>query len=139
MARTAKKKYNPRQIEEIDVSVFKNVQIRFPGDVYILAVWTAMSERAKSTPTCQPHTTLHGLAGNFAMLYGTDYSNPLSSEDVMAVFRNHGISGNPILRLGTTDGLLPRLPNSPIIAEKLCVLGLEAGPVPSGTSSPPGQ
>ena len=73
--------------EEIDVGAFKDIRIRFPGDAYILAVWLAMSDRSRSTPTCQPHTTLHGLARNFANLYGTDYSNPLTSEDVMAVFR----------------------------------------------------
>ena len=85
--------------EEIDVSRFKDIQIQFPGDAYILAVWLAMSDRSKSTPTCQPHTTLLGLARNFAILHGTDYANPLTTEDVMTVFRQHGITGNPLLRL----------------------------------------
>jgi len=105
MARMAKRKH-PQQNEKIDVTNFKDIQVRFPGDAYILAVWMAMSDRAKSTPTCQPHTTLHGLACNFAILHGTDYSNPLNSEDVMSVFRSHGISGNPLLHLETTDELL---------------------------------
>ena len=109
MARTAKEKH-PQRTEKIDVTEFKDIQVRFPGDVYILAVWMAMSDRAKSTPTCQPHTTLHGLARNFAILHGTDYSNPLNSEDVMAVFRTHGISGNLILHLETADELLLQLP-----------------------------
>ena len=88
--------------EVIDVSVFRDIQIYFPGDVYILATWLAMSDRAKSTPTAQRHTTLHGLARHFASLHCSDVSNPLSSEDVMAVFRRHGISGNPLLRLEAT-------------------------------------
>jgi hypothetical protein len=89
--------------DEINVSVFKEIQIHFPGDVYLLAVWIAMSDRAKSTRTCQPQTTLHGLASKFASAYGIDYSNPLSSEDVMAIFRSHGIKGNPGLRLEVDD------------------------------------
>jgi sucrose-6-phosphate hydrolase SacC (GH32 family) len=101
MARTAKQKQRQWN-EAIDVSVFQDIQIRFPGDAYILAVWMTMADMAKSTPTCQPHTTLLALARSFAMMYGTDYSNPLNSEDVMSVFRRHGISGNPILRLETT-------------------------------------
>jgi hypothetical protein len=86
-------------IEEINVSVFKDIHIHFHGDVYILAVWMAMSDRAKSTPTSQPHTTLTGLASKFSSVYGTDYSNPLDSDDVMEIFRRHGINGNPWLRI----------------------------------------
>ncbi len=91
--------------EEIDVRVFKDIQIRFPGDVYILAVWLAMSDRAKSTPTCHAHTTLHGLARYFESLHGSSFSNPLTSEDVMDKFRTHGITGNPLLRLDATAEL----------------------------------
>lgn len=98
MTRTAKRKQ--RQNEAIDVSAFQDIQVRFPRDAYILAVWMAMSDMAKSTATCQPHTTLHGLARMFAILHGTDYSDPLNAEHVVTVFRRHGISGNPILRLG---------------------------------------
>ena len=90
-------------IEEINVSVFKDIHIHFPGDVYILAVWIAMSDRAKSTPTSQPHTTLMGLASKFSSAYGTDYSNPLDSDDVMDIFRRHGINGNPWQRLEDED------------------------------------
>lgn len=86
-------------IEEINVNVFKDIHIHFPGDVYILAVWFAMSDRAKSTPTSQPHTMLMGLASKFSSVYGPDYSNPLDSDDVMEIFRRHGIKGNPWLRL----------------------------------------
>ena len=89
--------------DPINVSVFKEIEIRFPGDVYLLAVWIAMSDRAKSTSTCQAQTTLHGLASKFASAYGIDYSNPLSSDDVMAMFRGHGIKGNPRLRLEDKD------------------------------------
>lgn len=85
--------------EEIKVSTFKGIQIRFPDDVYLLAVWIALCNRARSTPTCQVHTTLHGLAAAFVSVHGIDYSHPLSSEDVMAVFRQHGIEGNPTLHL----------------------------------------
>ena len=100
MARTARKKHRQRN-EEIHVSVFRDIHIHFSGDVYLLAIWVAMSDRAKCTPTRQPHTTLHGLASNFASLYGIDYTNPLKTEDVLAIFRGHGITGNPLLRLDT--------------------------------------
>ncbi|MGA9539125.1 MAG: hypothetical protein WBR24_24755 [Desulfobacterales bacterium] len=86
------------QNEEIPVSAFKDIYIHFPGDVYLVAVWVAMSDRAKSTHTRKPQTTLHGLANKFSSLYGIDYSNPLDSDGVMAIFRRHGIKGNPCLR-----------------------------------------
>jgi hypothetical protein len=97
MARFTRAK-SKEQNEEIPVSAFKDIHILFPGDVYLLAIWVAMSDRAKSTPTCKPQTTLHGLASKFSSLYGIDYSNPLDSDDVMAIFRRHGIKGNPCLR-----------------------------------------
>ena len=84
--------------EEILVSVFKDIHIHFPGDVYLLAIWVGMSDRTKSTPTHQSHTTLKGLANKFSSLYGIDYSNPLDFDDVIAIFRRHGIKGNPCLR-----------------------------------------
>jgi hypothetical protein len=93
--------------EEIDVSRFKDIHIRFPGDAYILAVWLAMSDRSKSTPTCRPYTTLLGLARDLAFLHGTDPTNPLTTEDVMTVFRQHGITGNPLLQLEETADELP--------------------------------
>lgn len=85
--------------EEIHIDVFKNISIHFPGDVYLLAIWVAMSDRAQSTPTCESHTSLQGLANKFELLYGINYSDPLSSDDVMAVFRSYGINGNPLLRM----------------------------------------
>ena len=94
---------NKEHNDEIKVNVFKEIYIHFPGDVYLLAVWVAMSDRAKSTPTCKPQTTLHGLANKFASAYGIDYSNPLSTDDVMDIFRSHGIKGNPGLRLEDED------------------------------------
>jgi hypothetical protein len=103
--RTKSKKRN----EEVHVSVFKDIHIYFPGDVYLLAVWIAMSDRAKSAPACQTHTTLNGLAGKFASLYGVDYSNPLDSDDVMAIFRRHGIKGNPWLHLDDEGGPPPAI------------------------------
>jgi hypothetical protein len=87
--------------EKIDVNIFKAIQIRFPGDVYILAVWLVMSDRSKSTPRCRCHTTLLGLAGHYASLNATDRFGSLSSQDVMKVFRQHGITGNPKLTLET--------------------------------------
>jgi hypothetical protein len=152
MARTARTKY-PQCNEEIHVSVFKNIHVRFPGDVYCLAIWVAMSDRAKSTPTCQTHTTLHGLASNFASLYGTDYSNPLNSDDVMAIFRSHGIAGNPRLRLDTMGELPPQVAmiehagmlsaawqaSSPRIAEQSHPLEPVAGADSNKKSPPPAQ
>lgn len=101
MARKSKRA-TCQQIEEIDVHKFENISICFPGDLYILATWIAMLDAAQSTPVSKPHTTLRGLAQRFAMLYGTNYSNPLNAEDVMAVFREHGILGNPTLSLVET-------------------------------------
>jgi len=40
------------------------------------------------------------------VLYGIDYENPLRSEDVMNIFRSHGIKGNPVLRFYDEDQLL---------------------------------
>jgi hypothetical protein len=94
-----KESVNKTRNDEINVSVFKEIEIHFPGDVYILAVWIAMSDRAKSSPAGHRQTTLQGLAASFASAYGIDYSNPLSAQDVMARFRDHGIKGNPGLRL----------------------------------------
>ena len=135
MAKTAKGRHRQRD-EEIDVRVFQDISIRFPGDVYILAVWMAMSDLAKATPTCKPHTTVHGLASKFAMLYGPDDSNPLDSEDVEAVFRRHGIAGNPTLRLVGAEELLMRLP----ISEPIGVSGVTRLPTPpriAGQSNAP--
>ena len=108
MAGTRTRKHRQMN-EEIDVNRFKGIQIQFPGDVYILAVWLAMSDRSKSTPTSQRHTTLHGLANTFAFMHGTDYANRLTLEDVMTVFRQHGITGNPTLRLEATTDESPLL------------------------------
>ncbi len=96
---SSKKSKSDQHSEEIHISAFKNIHIHFSGDVYLLAAWIAMSDRAKSTPTSRPTTKLHGLASKFASAYGIDYSNPVNSEDVMAIFRRHGIKGNPGLHL----------------------------------------
>jgi hypothetical protein len=94
---------NKTRNDEINVSAFKEIEIHFTGDTYLLAVWIAMSGRARSTPTRQAQTTLHGLASKFVSAYGIDYSSPLSSDDVMAKLRGHGIKGNPRLRLEDED------------------------------------
>lgn len=109
MARKAKRATQQRN-EHIGVREFKNISIRFPGDVYILAAWIAMSDAAKSTPTRKSRTTLQGLARSFAMLHGTDYSNPLNAEDVMAAFREYGILGNPTLLLESTQTIEIAMP-----------------------------
>ncbi len=83
--------------EVINVEAFREIQIHFSEDVYFLAIWIVRSNQAKSTPTSRLRTRLTGLAKNFAVMYGTDYSNPLDSDDVMAIFREHGIKGNPML------------------------------------------
>ena len=97
MARNTKR-ISHDSIEEIPISAFKEINIHFSGDVYLLAVWLVMSDRAKSTRTRKTHTMLHGLANEFSSLYGTDHSNPLNSDEVMAIFRRHGIKGNPALK-----------------------------------------
>ena len=89
--------------EVIDVSKFKGINIHFPGDVYLLAVWLVLSDRAQSTRIQQKHTMLQGLANMFSSLYGPNYSDPLSSDDVIAVLRKHGIKGNPALMFGDDE------------------------------------
>jgi hypothetical protein len=98
-----KRPINTELSEDVLISVFKDIHIHFPGDVYFLAVWVALSDRAKSSPTSESRTTLSGLANKFSSLYGIDYSNPMHSDDVMAIFRRHGIKGNPCLRFGDED------------------------------------
>lgn len=92
MAKSTNRESRPVN-DGIEVDRFKDIQIRFPGDVYIVAVWLAMRDRSISTPTSQAHTTLFGLACKLAFLHG----NSVNAEDVMAVFRQHGITGNPKL------------------------------------------
>ena len=107
--------------EYIDVNAFKDIHIHFPGDVYILVIWIAMSDRVKSTPTMQQHTNLLGLASKFSWIYGDDYSNSLDSDDVMAIFRDHGINGNPCLRLEDGCELLLTIPltdHGPTLSKK---------------------
>lgn len=95
--------------EVIDIGIFKNINIHFPGDVYLLAVWLVMSDQAKSTRTNKKHTMLIGLASAFSSLYGPDYSNPLYTDDVLAVFESHGIKGNPALIYDDKNGSLKNI------------------------------
>jgi hypothetical protein len=81
--------------DQIHVTQLKDIAIIFPGDIYFLAVWTAMSDRARSSPTAMVRTTLHGLAKKFISMYGIDYAHPLTVTDVMDTLRKHGIKGNP--------------------------------------------
>jgi len=69
-----------------------------------------MSDRAKSTSTRKKQTPLHFLASKYVSAYGIDYSTPLGFEDVTAIFRNHGITGNPGLRLEDQDKPQPTIP-----------------------------
>jgi len=90
---------HPAANAEIGASKLRDISIHFSGDIYALAVWVARSDAAKSTPACRLGTTLHGLAGKFAHMYGPHFEKPLSSDDVMAIFRTHGFTGNLIIRL----------------------------------------
>jgi hypothetical protein len=83
--------------DEIHVTKLKDIGIVFPGDIYSLAVWTAMSDRGKSSPTSRVQTTLHGLANKFVSMHGMDYAHPLTVTDVMDTLRKQGIKGNPLL------------------------------------------
>lgn len=91
---------NPAR-EVIDVRAFRDIQIGFPRDIYILAVWLVLSDRVKCTPGHSSHTTLHGLARHVASLHSTGGTGTLTSQDVMEVFKQHGIHGNPMLTLET--------------------------------------
>jgi hypothetical protein len=85
--------------DAIHVTKLKGIQLHFPGDIYALAVWTAMSDRARSSPAAKIQTTLQGLASKFVSMYGLDYANPITKADVMDRFVKHGIKGNPALCL----------------------------------------
>lgn len=98
MASNRKQQATPLN-EKIDVSAFKDIQIYFPGDVYILAVWLAMSARAQSRPGHVANKTLFGLATNFAYLNAFNQSGAVNREEVMKIFAQHGITGNPMLTL----------------------------------------
>jgi hypothetical protein len=89
--------------EDIPISIFKGIHIHFPGDVYFLAFLVAMSDRAKSTPTRQSHTTLNGFANKVASTYGIEFSKSRNSDGVISIFRKHGINGNPRLVLEEKD------------------------------------
>lgn len=84
--------------EEISVQALRGISIHFPGDVYWLAVWIAMSDLAMSTPTARHGTTLHGLAKHFASL-ADSLERPLTVDMIMDRFRQHGLEGNPVIRL----------------------------------------
>ena len=86
--------------EEIPISIFKDIHIHFPGDVYFLAFLVAMSDRAKSTPTRQIYTTLTGFVSKLASTYDL---RSLNSDGVMSIFRQNGINGNPRLVLEEKD------------------------------------
>lgn len=97
MART-KSKRSGLSRNEISVEALRDVSILFPDDVYLLARWIAMSDWAMATPTMKPGRTLHGLAQAYVSLTATS-NRPLSAESVMERFREHGLEGNPVLRL----------------------------------------
>ena len=91
--------YHRRADKEISVDALRDLSIHFPDDVYRLAVWIAMSDLALSTPTSRRGTTLQGLARHFATL-AYSFEQPWTAERVMARFRDHGLEGNPVIRLG---------------------------------------
>lgn len=96
--KTRKPRRSQGKFEEISVDALRDISLRFPGDVYWLAVWIAMSDLAASTPTSRSGTTLHGLANKFASL-AYSFGQPWTAERVMAQFREHGLAGNPVIRL----------------------------------------
>jgi hypothetical protein len=89
--------------EEIPISSFKKINIQFPGDVYLLAFLVTKSDEAKSTPTIKSHTTLAGFANKVKSAYGIKFSKLHGTDSVMALFRKHGIKGNPILVMEEKD------------------------------------
>lgn len=89
--------------EEIPINSFKRINIQFPGDVYFLAFLVAKSDKAKSTPTMQSHTTFTGFANKVTSMYGIEFLKSHSSDSVMSLFRKHGIKGNPILVMEEKD------------------------------------
>jgi len=91
-------------MELLDISVFKDVQIRFPGDVYIMAVWLAMSDRSKRTPTFSPRTTVRGLANHLVSLCNGPCTNRVDAEAIIQLFERHGITRKGMLDLGETVG-----------------------------------
>lgn len=62
----SRSKSEQQQREEINVCELKDINLRFPGDIYILAVWVAMSDRARSSPTQIHRTTVNRLARHYA-------------------------------------------------------------------------
>ncbi|MEX1027444.1 MAG: hypothetical protein WD049_05480 [Candidatus Paceibacterota bacterium] len=110
MARKIRKAQSPSgtqtRREEISVEALRDISILFPGDVYRLAVWVAMSDRAVSTPTARRGTTLRGLAKHFVSLASSP--EQLTIDEVMDRFREHGLEGNEITRLPPeTDTVAP--------------------------------
>jgi hypothetical protein len=89
--------------EDIPISIFKGINIQFPGDVYFLSILVAMSDRSKSTPTHQVRTTLTGFAKKVASTYGLEFPDSHRSDGVMSLFRKHGIKGNPMLIMEEKD------------------------------------
>lgn len=86
--------------DQIDIRVFKDIHICFPGDVYILAVWLVLKDRSRTTAIRRSRTMLSGLANHLARLQASDGTVSLSRDAVMDIFKQHGITGNPALMLG---------------------------------------
>ncbi|MFM7550253.1 MAG: hypothetical protein ACKO8I_15585 [Cyanobacteriota bacterium] len=86
---------------KIDIRAFKDIHIRFPGDVYLLAVWLVLRNLSRTTATSRTRTLLLALAGHLATLHGNDGISWFSRDAVMNIFKHHGITGNPALILGT--------------------------------------
>lgn len=102
MARKKSKRHGLSR-DEVSVEELRGISILFPDDVYHLAVWIAMSDQALATPTMTPGRTLHGLSKAFVSLVSSVH-RPRSADDVMVRFREHGLKGNPVIRLpASTD------------------------------------
>ena len=112
MARATKKPGRSGKTEEISVNALRDIYILFPGDVFDLAVWMARRDLAVSSPTLRVGTTLHGLANDFARLANCA-ERPLDAEMVMSCFREHGLRGNPVIRLEPRSAEVLRSPQHP--------------------------
>jgi hypothetical protein len=73
---------NKRQV--VKVSELKRISIQFPGDLYVLAAWVAMSDLAysKQHPNCTRRTTIYGLSKKLSYL--TDISSKVIESQLAA-------------------------------------------------------
>ena len=71
--------------QKIGVSALKVVSIRYEGDLYELGLWLLRLDLARSTPTCIPRHTVHGLANCYSYLAHIDL------QEVSEILTRHGL------------------------------------------------